>query len=74
MFSSTGLIAFRLPVAKMGSPSNGIYIIQGELSLVVTAMRRSSRWASHAQRDDDGDPLFSSFSQLKDILNNVTGR
>lgn len=58
----------------MGSPSNGIYIIQGELSLVVTAMRRSSRWSSHSQRDDDGDPLFSSFSQLKDILNNITGR
>lgn len=57
----------------MTSPSNGIYIIQGEISLVVTAMRRTSRWSSHSQRDDDGDPLFSSFSQLKDVLNTITG-
>ncbi|XP_060605825.1 Golgi-specific brefeldin A-resistance guanine nucleotide exchange factor 1-like isoform X2 [Ruditapes philippinarum] len=56
----------------MTSPSNGIYIIQGEISLVVTAMRRTSRWSSHSQRDDDGDPLFSSFSQLKDVLNTIT--
>jgi hypothetical protein len=25
------------------------------------------------QQDDDGDQLLSSFSQLKDVLNNVTG-
>ncbi|XP_052766160.1 Golgi-specific brefeldin A-resistance guanine nucleotide exchange factor 1-like isoform X2 [Mya arenaria] len=56
----------------MGSPSNGIYIVQGEISLVVMAMRRSARWTSHSHRDDDGDPLIASFSQLKDILNNIT--
>ena len=57
----------------MASPSNGIYIVQGEISLVVTAMRRSSRWSSHAHHDDEGDPLLSSFSQLKDVLNNISG-
>ncbi|XP_052236199.1 Golgi-specific brefeldin A-resistance guanine nucleotide exchange factor 1-like [Dreissena polymorpha] len=56
----------------MGSPSNGIYILQGEITLVVTAMRRSSRWSAHSQRDEDGDPLLSSFAQLKDVLNNIT--
>ena len=34
----------------MGSPENGIYIIQGEISLVVTAMRRSSRWNAHGHQ------------------------
>lgn len=34
----------------MGRPQNGIYIIQGEISLVVTAMKRSSRWVNHTQQ------------------------
>jgi len=57
----------------MATSSNGIYILQGEISLVVTAMRRSARWTGHAHRDEDADPLLSSFSQLKDILNNIAG-
>lgn len=28
---------------------NGVYIIQGEISLVVTAMRRTTRYGSHAR-------------------------
>lgn len=56
----------------MGRPQNGIYIIQGEISLVVTAMKRSSRWVNHTQQDEESDPLLSSFSQLKDILNNIS--
>ncbi|XP_070186725.1 Golgi-specific brefeldin A-resistance guanine nucleotide exchange factor 1-like isoform X2 [Littorina saxatilis] len=52
---------------------NGVYIIQGEISLVVTAMRRTTRYSSHGRhQDDDGDQLLSSFSQLKDVLNNIT--
>ncbi|XP_076459823.1 Golgi-specific brefeldin A-resistance guanine nucleotide exchange factor 1-like isoform X2 [Babylonia areolata] len=51
---------------------NGVYIIQGEISLVITAMRRTSRYSSHARHDDDGDQLLNSFSQLKDILNDLT--
>ena len=26
------------------------------------------------QQDDDGDQLLGSFSQLKDVLNNITGK
>lgn len=37
---------FRM-VSVMKRPKNGIYIIQGEISLVVTAMRRSARWGPH---------------------------
>lgn len=52
---------------------NGVYIIQGEISLVVTGMRRNSRYGSHGRhQDDDGDQLLSSFSQLKDVLNTIT--
>ncbi|XP_069123729.1 Golgi-specific brefeldin A-resistance guanine nucleotide exchange factor 1-like isoform X1 [Argopecten irradians] len=56
----------------MEPPKNGIYIIQGEISLVVTAMRRSSRWSSHNLQDEEADPLLGAFSQLKDVLNNIT--
>ena len=30
----------------MGRLENALYIIQGEVNLLVTAMRRSSRWVS----------------------------
>ncbi|KAI0212076.1 Golgi-specific brefeldin A-resistance guanine nucleotide exchange factor 1 [Lamellibrachia satsuma] len=56
----------------MRRPENCIYIIQGELNLLVTALRRSHRWLTHNHQDDDQDPLVSSFSQLKDLLNTVT--
>ncbi|XP_064640698.1 Golgi-specific brefeldin A-resistance guanine nucleotide exchange factor 1-like [Lineus longissimus] len=56
----------------MMPPKNGIYIVQGEINLVVTAMRRSSRWSTQRHQDDEQDPLLSSFSQLKDILTNIT--
>ncbi|XP_066304243.1 Golgi-specific brefeldin A-resistance guanine nucleotide exchange factor 1-like isoform X1 [Branchiostoma lanceolatum] len=56
----------------MPVPSNGIYIIQGEISVLVTAIRRNSRWTSHSHQDEDQDPLLSNFSGLKDVLNNVS--
>lgn len=34
----------------MGPPKYGIYIIQGEISLVVTAMRRTTRWTTHSHQ------------------------
>ncbi|XP_074647787.1 Golgi-specific brefeldin A-resistance guanine nucleotide exchange factor 1-like isoform X2 [Tubulanus polymorphus] len=56
----------------MAPPKNGVYIIQGEINLVVTAMRRTSRWSAHSHQDDEQDPLLNAFSQLKDILNNLS--
>lgn len=32
---------------KMPSPDNGVYIIIGEMNMVMTAMKKSSRWSSH---------------------------
>ena len=34
-------------LVRIEPPKIGVYIVQGEMLLVVTAMRRSSRWTSH---------------------------
>ncbi|CAD5123797.1 DgyrCDS12108 [Dimorphilus gyrociliatus] len=59
----------------MPRPENGIYIIQGEVNLVVSAMRRSVRWTSHHQQnrlEQEEDPLINEFCILKDTLSNVS--
>ncbi|XP_074531303.1 Golgi-specific brefeldin A-resistance guanine nucleotide exchange factor 1 isoform X2 [Halichoeres trimaculatus] len=48
-----------------------IYIVQGEISTVVGAIKRNSRWNTHTPLDEEQDPLLNSFGQLKDILNNI---
>ncbi|KAJ8022774.1 Golgi-specific brefeldin A-resistance guanine nucleotide exchange factor 1 [Holothuria leucospilota] len=57
---------------KPTPPKNGVYIVQGEMLLVVTAIRRSSKWTTHLPQEEEQDPLLSNFSQLKDVLNNVS--
>ncbi|KAK7148926.1 hypothetical protein R3I93_013063 [Phoxinus phoxinus] len=48
-----------------------IYIVQGEISVVVSAIKRNSRWSTHTPLDEEQDPLLNSFSHLKDTLNNI---
>ncbi|XP_060728411.1 Golgi-specific brefeldin A-resistance guanine nucleotide exchange factor 1 isoform X1 [Tachysurus vachellii] len=48
-----------------------IYIIQGEIGTVVGAIKRNSRWSTHTTLDEEQDPLLSSFSNLKETLNNI---
>ncbi|XP_035255460.1 Golgi-specific brefeldin A-resistance guanine nucleotide exchange factor 1 isoform X3 [Anguilla anguilla] len=48
-----------------------IYIVQGEISAVVGAIKRNSRWSTHTPLDEEQDPLLNSFSHLKEILNNI---
>ncbi|XP_069577464.1 Golgi-specific brefeldin A-resistance guanine nucleotide exchange factor 1 isoform X2 [Brachyistius frenatus] len=48
-----------------------IHIIQGEISTVVGAIKRNSRWNTHTPLDEEQDPLLHSFSHLKDILNSI---
>ncbi|KAI3363273.1 hypothetical protein L3Q82_011561 [Scortum barcoo] len=48
-----------------------IYIVQGEISTVVGAIKRNSRWNTHTPLDEEQDPLLNSFGHLKDILNNI---
>uniref|UniRef100_A0A1B6C7R4 SEC7 domain-containing protein n=2 Tax=Clastoptera arizonana TaxID=38151 RepID=A0A1B6C7R4_9HEMI len=52
-------------------PGNGIYVVQGEMSILLTAMRKGTRWSSHSHQDDENDLLIKSFSSLKDILNQI---
>lgn len=49
-----------------------IYIIQGEINIVVGAIKRNARWSTHTPLDEERDPLLHSFSHLKEVLNNVT--
>lgn len=55
----------------MALPGNGIFVVKGELSILMTAMRRGSRWSSHSHQDDDLDNLTRLFQELKDTLNKV---
>ncbi|XP_056386548.1 Golgi-specific brefeldin A-resistance guanine nucleotide exchange factor 1 isoform X1 [Hyla sarda] len=48
-----------------------IYIVQGEIGIIVGAIKRNARWSMHTPLDEEQDPLLHSFSQLKDILNNI---
>ena len=48
----------------MSRPENGIYIIQGEVNLVVTAMRRNSRWSSHTHQVTTAIALLAAISIL----------
>ncbi|XP_077733962.1 Golgi-specific brefeldin A-resistance guanine nucleotide exchange factor 1 isoform X3 [Canis aureus] len=49
-----------------------IYIIQGEINIVVGAIKRNARWSTHTPLDEERDPLLHSFSNLKEVLNNIT--
>lgn len=48
-----------------------MYIVQGQVGLVVGAIKRNSRWNTHTPLDEEQDPLLNSFAQLKDVLNNI---
>ncbi|XP_027452011.1 Golgi-specific brefeldin A-resistance guanine nucleotide exchange factor 1 isoform X9 [Zalophus californianus] len=49
-----------------------IYIIQGEINIVVGAIKRNARWSTHTPLDEERDPLLHSFSHLKEVLTNIT--
>ncbi|XP_059472257.1 Golgi-specific brefeldin A-resistance guanine nucleotide exchange factor 1 isoform X2 [Neocloeon triangulifer] len=55
----------------MPLPGNGIYVVQGEISTLLTAMRRGVRWSSHSYVDEEQDALMRSFTDLKDVLNQI---
>lgn len=56
---------------KMSLPGNGIFVVQGEMAMLVTAMRRSTRWGSHSFLNEEYDVLMRTFQDLKAILNQV---
>lgn len=55
----------------MSLPGNGIFVVRGELTILITAMKRSARWSSHSYEDDDMDTLLKSLQELKEILNRL---
>ena len=68
----------------MPVPKNVAHVLQGEMALVVSSMRRNARWAPtqqvsacaiHPLRNvkDEQDPLLQSFGQLKLRLASIGG-
>ncbi|KAL3273590.1 hypothetical protein HHI36_015022 [Cryptolaemus montrouzieri] len=55
----------------MSLPGGGIFVVKGEMSTLMTAMRRGARWSSHSYQEDDVDSLIKSFQELKDTLNKI---
>uniref|UniRef100_A0A1B6FF78 SEC7 domain-containing protein n=3 Tax=Cuerna arida TaxID=1464854 RepID=A0A1B6FF78_9HEMI len=55
----------------MAFPGNGVYVVQGEMSILLTAMRRVAKWPSHSHQDEENDILIKGFAALKDVLNSV---
>eukprot|EP01137_Pigoraptor_chileana_P021559 Opistho-2@85444 len=51
----------------MAPPSNGVHIVQAEVTLVVTSMRRNQRWSSY-QQNEERDPILQRFASLKELL------
>lgn len=52
----------------MGIPKNAIHVVQGEMSMVVSCMRRSAR----SSAEEDQDPLLQGFATLKLALSGVS--
>lgn len=53
----------------MSLPGNGIFVVKGELAVLMTAMKRGARWSSHSHQDDDLDALMRDLQELKELLN-----
>lgn len=56
-------------IVKMAYPGGGLYVVESEVCLLVTAMRRGARWSSHSHQDDDQDTLIKGLFSLKEVLN-----
>lgn len=45
-------------IVKMAYPGGGLYVVESEVCLLVTAMRRGARWSSHSHQVRIFLPLF----------------
>uniref|UniRef100_A0A146LBA7 Golgi-specific brefeldin A-resistance guanine nucleotide exchange factor 1 n=1 Tax=Lygus hesperus TaxID=30085 RepID=A0A146LBA7_LYGHE len=57
--------------SRMNIPGNGIYVVQGEMVMLLTAMKKVNRWSSHSHQDEENDILVRGFADLKDVLNQI---
>ncbi|KAL0274869.1 UNVERIFIED_CONTAM: hypothetical protein PYX00_002898 [Menopon gallinae] len=55
----------------MPCTANGLYVVQGDMAILLAAMRRGNRWSSHSSQDSNHDVLIQSFNDLKDVLNQL---
>nr|XP_036230801.1 Golgi-specific brefeldin A-resistance guanine nucleotide exchange factor 1 isoform X2 [Bactrocera oleae] len=55
----------------MTLPGNGIFVVREQMSTLMTAMRRGTRWNSAAYVDEEKDGLMKMFVNLKEMLKNV---
>ncbi|XP_055916324.1 Golgi-specific brefeldin A-resistance guanine nucleotide exchange factor 1 [Eupeodes corollae] len=55
----------------MSLPGNGIFVVRGEMSTLMTAMRRGTRWSSTSYVDEEKDGLMKLFVDLKQVLNRI---
>lgn len=55
----------------MSLPGNGIFVVRGEMSTLMTAMKRGARWNSTSYHDEEQDGLTKQFVELKQILNQI---
>ncbi|ERL94183.1 hypothetical protein D910_11465 [Dendroctonus ponderosae] len=55
----------------MALPNNGIFVIKGEMTTLMTAIKRGVRWQSHSYQDEETDNLLKGFQELKEILTRI---
>ncbi|XP_035461368.2 Golgi-specific brefeldin A-resistance guanine nucleotide exchange factor 1 isoform X3 [Scophthalmus maximus] len=69
--ASPDIVTAEVNQRKSSMVDKNIYIIQGEISTVVGAIKSHSRWKTHTPLDEEQDPLLHSFGHLKEILNSI---
>ncbi|XP_050302323.1 Golgi-specific brefeldin A-resistance guanine nucleotide exchange factor 1 [Anthonomus grandis grandis] len=55
----------------MALPGNGIFVVKGEMTILITAIKRGVKWTLTRCVDDETDSLMKSFQELKDHLNRI---
>ncbi|XP_055312921.1 Golgi-specific brefeldin A-resistance guanine nucleotide exchange factor 1 isoform X3 [Sitodiplosis mosellana] len=55
----------------MSLPGNGIFVLRGEISTLMTAIKRGARWNSSNYQEEEQDGLMKQFSELKNLLINI---
>jgi hypothetical protein len=56
----------------MTYPGGGIYVVQGEIAILLTAMRRGARWSSHSHQVEILTRLFIAMSFNTNFTVNMT--
>ena len=64
--------AYFISEFKMSPSSQGIYIIDSEISIVLMAMRRGNLWNSNSHQDTNTENLIKELITLKKSLTTAT--